>query len=87
MSQAKIDTFVKKVVAHKNKQITDEVFLLIQNNRSFMREYLRLVEEDGLNAVNMRIGKQVKEAYNLTNTQVRNYKPTSTLIESFQGFE
>jgi hypothetical protein len=72
MSQAKIDIFVKKVVAYKNKQITDEVFLLIQNNRSFMREYLRLVEEDDLNAVNMRIGKQVKETYNLTNAQNRN---------------
>jgi hypothetical protein len=87
MSQVQIDAFVKKVIDHKNKQITDEVFLLIQNDRKFMREYLRLVETDKLNVVNMRIGKQVKAAYNLTNAATRNSKPTSTLIESFQDFQ
>jgi hypothetical protein len=84
MPQANIDAFVKKVIAHKNKEITDEVFLLIQNDRKFMREYLRLVETDGLDAVNKRIGRQIKEEYNLQNAADRNSEPISTLIESFQ---
>jgi hypothetical protein len=87
MSQTQIDAFIKEVIDHKNKQITDEVFLLIQNDRKFMREYLRLVETDKLNVVNMRIGKQIKDAYKLTNTKTRNSKPTSMLIESFQDLE
>jgi len=87
MSQADIDAFVERVIAQKNKQITDEVFLLIQNDRIFMRDYLRLIEENNFNVVNMRIGKLVKTAYNLTNDQSRNDTPTSTLIKSFQEFE
>jgi hypothetical protein len=84
---ALIDTFVNNVVAYKNKRITDEVFLLIQNNREFMREYLRLVQNEGLDEVNKRIGKQIKEAYKLTDAPTRNNDPQSTLIlDSFQEY-
>jgi hypothetical protein len=87
MSLANIDIFVKKVIDQKNKQITDEVFLQIQNDHIFMQEYLRLVETDTLDVVNMRIGKQVKEAYKLENALDRNNEPTSTLIQSYQEFK
>lgn len=43
-----------------NKKITNEVFLIIQNNRVLMHEYLRAVESDGLDTVNKTIGKVVK---------------------------
>jgi hypothetical protein len=40
-----ITDFVDEVIACKNKTITDEVFLLIQNNKGLMQKYLQLVEE------------------------------------------
>ena len=40
-----------------NKRITNEVFLIIQNDRELMYEYLRLVESIGLDSVNQAIGK------------------------------
>jgi len=70
-----------------NKQITNEVFLTIQNNRSLMLEYLRAVEADGLDSVNQTIGKQVKVAYQLINMNEREDNPSCTLIQSHQKFE
>ena len=70
-----------------NKKITNEVFMAIQNNRSLMLEYLRAVEADGLDSVNQIIGKEVKEAYQLTNINEREDNPSCTLIQSHQKFE
>ena len=47
-----ITDFIEEVISYKNKQITDEVFLLIQNNKEFMQKYLLLVQENGLGTVN-----------------------------------
>jgi len=83
-----IKEFVDEVIASKNKTITDEVFLLIQNNRDFMQGYLQLVHEKGVITVNQNIGKMVKTKYNLTNDTERNYEPKSTLIStSHQEFK
>jgi hypothetical protein len=81
-----IITFAKKVISQKNKSITDEVFLLIQNNRDFMQKYLQLVKENGSHSVNTQIGKLVKKEYNLENDDGRNEEPKSTLIASHQEF-
>jgi hypothetical protein len=80
---AAIDAFIGTVITRKNEDITDEVFLLIQNDRTFMQQYLRLVETETLDEVNKRIGKKVREVYGLPNT-TRNQEPKSTLIQSFQ---
>ena len=73
-----IKALVDKVIANKNKTITDEVFLLIQNDRVFMQEYLELVHEKGLDVVNRHIGKMVMQKYNLTQDEGRNKDPKST---------
>jgi len=70
-----------------NKKITNEVFLVIQTNRSLMLEYLRAVERDGLDSVNRTIGKEVKAAYKLSNIDEREDNPDCTLIQSHQKFE
>jgi len=83
-----IKDLVDEVIALKNKTITDEVFLLIQNNRDLMQKYLQLVHEKGVITVNQNIGKMVKTKYNLTNDTERNYEPLSTLISnSHQEFQ
>jgi hypothetical protein len=77
-----IKDLVDKVISRKNKTITDEVFLLIQNDRAFMQEYLRLVSEKGLDVVNRHIGKMVMQKYGLIPDEGRNTKPKSTLIST-----
>lgn len=70
-----------------NKRITNEVFLIIQNDRELMYEYLKLVEKMGLDVVNQSIGKEVKKKYGLTNLDDREDNPSCTLIQSHQKFE
>ena len=69
-----------------NKKITNDIFLLIQNDKELMYEYLKAVETQGLDTVNKQIGKEIKSAYNLTNAIQRETSPTSTLIQSHQIF-
>jgi hypothetical protein len=83
-----IKELVDEVIAKKNKTITDEVFVLIQNNRDFMQKYLQLVHEKGVQTVNQHIGKMVMSKYGLTPDTGRNTEPQSTLIAtSHQEFQ
>jgi hypothetical protein len=81
-----IKELVDEVIICKNKTITDEVFLLIQNSRDFMQKYLELVDKQGHAVVNRQIGKMVMQKYNLTPGDGRNEEPRSTLILSHQEF-
>jgi hypothetical protein len=76
-----------KAIKMLNKRITNEVFLIIQNDRELMYEYLRLVESKGLDTVNQSLGKEVKKQYGLTNIDDREDNPSCTLIQSHQKFE
>ena len=80
-----VPTFAQKAISKFNKKITDEIFLLIQNDKDLMKEYLTLVHQHGQGVVNMGIGKEVKKQFGLTNKD-REKKPTSTLISSHQRF-
>ena len=51
-----------------------------------MLEYLRAVEDQGLDTVNQTIGKEVKAAYKLINVNEREDNPSCTLIQSHQKF-
>lgn len=74
-------------ISQMNKQITNEIFKVIQNTPKLMHDYLRAVEEDGLDTVNKTIGKAVKAAYNLNNINDRAKDDLCTLIQSHQKFE
>ena len=85
-----VTAFAEKALSRFAKRITDEVFLLIQNDRELMQEYLRLVQESGLDTVNQWIGRKVKERFALANEtgdEARNEDPRSTLIQSHQKFQ
>lgn len=82
-----LENFIKRVISLKNRTITDEIFLLIQHDRDLMQNYLRLVENEGLNQVNRQIGKAVKKAYRLNDDEIREDNPHSTLIRSHQIFK
>ena len=77
----------KEAIRRMNKQITNEIFLIIQNDRDLMSHYLRAVETGSLDNVNQTIGKIVKQTYNLVNANDREDNPSCTLIQSHQKFE
>ena len=64
------------------KDITDYVFLSIQNDDSLMRDYQTNVNRYGLDMVNMAIGEKVKTLLNLDNDG-ENKNPKSHLIKSY----
>jgi len=65
------------------RDITDKVFLIIEEDRKLNRAYLRAVETQGLDAVNLDIGKRVKERLGLRN-EGQNEKPKSKHIFSYE---
>jgi len=77
----------KEAIKRMNKKITNDIFLIIQNDRELMKEYLRAVESNTLDIVNQTIGKEVKKAYELINVNDREDNPSCTLIQSHQKFE
>lgn len=77
----------EEAIRRLNKKITNEIFLIIQNDRNLMKEYLRAVETNGLDLINQTIGREVKNAYGLVNINDREDNPSCTLIQSHQKFE
>ena len=68
--------------------ITNEIFLIIQNDKKLMQEYLKAVKLFELDTINQNIGKAVKELYSLENDgDNREEHPTSTIIKSHQIFK
>jgi len=81
------EEIVQAAASQLNKRITNEIFLIIQNDRTLMQQYLRAVERVGLNTVNQTIGREVKAAYGLSNVDEREDFPSCTLIQSHQKFD
>jgi hypothetical protein len=77
----------QEAISNMNKRITNEIFLIIQNDRRLMYEYLRAVEDKGLDTVNQQIGKAIKAQYQLIDANEREDNPSCTLIQSHQKFE
>ena len=82
-----IKEFAQIVISKMNKRITNEIFILIQNDRQLMQEYLDLVHEHGAHSVHSGIGKEIKRTYGLKNLNDREDNPSCTLIQSHQKFE
>lgn len=79
--------FNEKVLNAFSKRITDEVFLMIQNDRELMQDYLKVVGAETKETVNRSLGKAVKHRFKLTNEMTRAHDPRSLLILSHQEFE
>jgi len=82
-----INNFSSQVFNKFSKIITDQVFLMIQNDRVLMKKYLDLITAKGLGEVNRSIGKAVKNRYRLSNSDLRQKNPKSSLIQSHQEFK
>lgn len=78
--------FTKRVLDLFCREITDMVFLSVQNDPDLMHEYLALVSEKGHDVVNRSLGRAVKARFGLENLPTREDAPRSTLIKSHQEF-
>lgn len=74
--------YAEKIVKDFMGNITDHVFLNIQNNEVLMREYQTQVHQHSLQSVNTAIGKKVKEIFELQDNDKSN-QPISWLIKSY----
>jgi hypothetical protein len=79
--------FSKSVLESYSKVITNQIFLLIQNDKDMMQDYLKAVEENGSDVVNRHLGKAIKIRFGLENDESRELNPSSTLIKSHQQFQ
>jgi len=78
------DTYIDKVIREFTDEITDCVFLMIQNDSTLKQEYENLTRNDGeKHALNSQLGKRVREVLRLSNAG-RCDRPKSTLISSYE---
>ena len=76
--------YIEKVVKKFTDEITDCVFLMIQNDSTLKQEYDDLTRNDiEKHALNCQLGKCIRETFQLSNTG-RCGQPKSTLISSYE---
>jgi|GEM_PF-453686 len=78
--------FMDTVLNKFTEDITDKIFLMIQNDHDLMAEYLDLLDKHkdniDLKTLNSNIGKYIKESFSLDNLS-ESTEPKSTLIRTF----
>ena len=80
-----INQFTQKAIDKFTVDITDKMFLLIQNDRELMQDYLNLLGDNKRHIVNSSIAKAIKEKFNLDNIG-ESQTPESILIKTFEQF-
>ena len=79
-----LDSFIGEVLGAFADGITDQVFLMIQNDRNLMQKYLNLVKSGtDPHMFNCKLGNQIKAKFSLENGG-RCTNPKSTLICSYE---
>ena len=71
--------YAKKVVSEFITDITDHLFLSIEQDDQKMREYMTNVDRFGKDTVNMAIGKKIATILNLENGE-KNYRLKAVLL-------
>ncbi len=78
------NAFTQKVLEKFTEQITDQVFLMIQNDRSLYTEYCNQCHSQGKENLNRELGNAVKDYYNLKNgDKAKLEEVKSVLITSY----
>jgi hypothetical protein len=62
-----IKEFNDKVITQFTDEITDLIFLYIQNDEKLMSKYLDLISEKNRQTVNAQLGKSIKEKFGVDN--------------------
>jgi len=74
--------YAEQVVTDFIRDITDYLFLSIEQDDKKMRDFMTNVDRFGLDTVNKAIGLKIKERLNLANGE-KVFNPQSRLIKSY----
>jgi hypothetical protein len=76
-----VSEFVDKAIREFRENLTDGLFLFIENDRELMQRYLELMEAGhSRKEIHSQLGKQVVQAFSLTNQPISSARPRSSLI-------
>ena len=79
--------FKNKIIDLFAERITDYVFLMIQNDRKLMGEYLHIIEQNSsLKNVNSQIAQEVRSSFSLDLLNEKEKIPQSFLIQGHDKF-
>ena len=78
--------FNDKVLDRFTANITDRVFLMIQDDRELIEDYLNLLKGNERNVINSEVAKAIKSKFHLENSSECD-SPESLLIKSYTRFE
>jgi hypothetical protein len=81
-----LNIFKNRIIERFSSEITDYVFLMIQNDRELLQEYMKLLGNNKQNVINSSIAKEIKKTYNLENQNLIIKNPKSFLIKSYESF-
>lgn len=81
-SDLKTEKLGKKLLSRFTRQITDQVFLFLQEDPELYQEYQERVRESTANGVNSVLGRMVTEAYDLVNLNKEKH-PRSPLLKKY----
>jgi hypothetical protein len=82
-----LTAFKEKVIQRFSAEITDRVFLMIQNDRELLKEYINLLGTHPQKTINSSLAKEIKKRYGLDNKDLKNENPHSLLIQSHERFD
>ncbi len=82
MERLNPNEFANKVINQFSNEITDLVFLYIENDEELMLEYLRVVSDHTLDKTNQTLGSAIRQRFNLDNDG-KESNPKSKLIKSY----
>lgn len=86
MGNRKIDiqteNFANEVYTNFYRDLTDQLFLYIQNDNDLKDKYNNLISKFTKETINQDLGQLFKELFNVDNLK-RNYNPESSLINSY----
>jgi hypothetical protein len=81
------EKFKKKTIDLFAERITDYVFLMIENDRELMKEYLDIIEQSrSLKIINSQIAQSVRSNFNLDLKNEKENSPCSKLIQGHDKF-
>ena len=83
----KLDEFTSILLEKFASELTDNVFMYLENDKELMHQYLLLISKNDLKYVNSGIAKAIKNKFKLDNKNNKNKLPKSKLIQSFEEFE
>lgn len=81
-SDLKTEKLGKKLLSRFTRQITDQVFLFLQEDPELYAEYQAQVRESTANGVNSVLGRMITEAYDLVNLNKEKH-PRSPLLKKY----